>query len=76
MQYDKIISIIKSKFLKADYPVKFIDNVIDQFQKSQEGKNNNEDYLIPHFLFEEPKETIMIEIPYCEENEISPKRFI
>ena len=72
----KEISIIKTKYLNADYPIKFIDNVINQFQSAQEEKNNNEEYLIPPFLFEEPKETIMIEIPYCEQNEITSKRFI
>ena len=46
----KEISIIKAKYLKADYQKGFIDSIINDFHQTKE------DFLIPPSLFEEQKE--------------------
>ena len=66
------IKVIKGKFLNADYPPKFLNSVIHQFFTP---KNNNS-FIIPPNLFEDSKPFILVEIPYCEEKENTPKHFI
>ena len=59
------IKVIKRKFLNADYPPKFLNSIIHQFFTPK----NNDSFIIPPNLFEESKSFILVEIPYCEENE-------
>ena len=59
--------------MNADYPHRFIDSIINQ---SISKKNGQDDYLIPSNLFEIPKTLVLIKIPYCLSNEITPKRFL
>lgn len=63
---------IRQKFQKACYPSKFTESIINQF----ENKNNNESLLIPEGFFEEKKPFILFEIPFCERNEETSKRFM
>ena len=71
----KKVSLIKQKYTKADYPYRFINSVINQFnQKNIETTEG--DMLIPQDFFKIPKETVFVEIPYCPGNEKSSKRFI
>ena len=61
------ISKIRQKFLNADYPLRFIDSVIKQFNdKLTENSNVEDDYNSPPDLFEIKKQVILIEVPYCE----------
>jgi len=65
---------IKNKFLKADYPLRFIDSIVNNFNQCTTEKNDS--FIIPPYLFEEEKPFILIEIPFCEKNENKSKDFI
>ena len=44
------ISKIRQKFLNADHPLRFINNVIKQFNdKLSENSNEKDDYILPPF---------------------------
>ena len=69
------VNSIEKKYQKADYPTRYVDNVITQFENK--GKNVNDDsVLIPPNFFEEQKPFILIEIPFCERNEKLSRSFI
>ena len=70
--FEKEFKVIKRKFRNADYPPKFLNSVIHQFFTPK----NNDSFIIPPDLFEESKPFILVEIPYCEENENASKHFI
>ena len=72
--FNEEIPVIKEQYLKADYPLRFINSVINEFQKN---KNTlEESFIIPPNFFEEEKPFISIEIPYCELNETKSKHFL
>ena len=60
--------------MKADYPLRFINRVVNEFQKGKEC--GDESFIIPTNLFEIAKPLIFVEIPYCELNEIKSKHFL
>ena len=60
--------------MKADYPLRFINSVVNEFQKGKEC--GDESFIIPTSLFEIAKPLIFVEIPYCELNEIKSKHFL
>ena len=60
--------------MKVDYPLHFINSVINEFQKGKDG--GDESFIIPTSLFEIAKPLIFVEIPYCELNEIKSKHFL
>ena len=62
--------------MKADYPLKFINNVINEFRNDNNNQDKEDSFLIPPNFFDEEKGIIMVEIPYCEENEKKSKDFI
>ena len=62
-------NIIKSKFKKEDFPTKFIDTVVKGFECNERNKDQQDDFLIPPYLFEEPNSRIVVEILFCELNE-------
>ena len=64
---------IKQKFLNADYPHKFINSVINNFQEKSEGTDS---YTIPPGFFDVPKKVVLLDIPYCPKNEEFSKRFM
>ena len=49
--------------MKADYPLRFIKSVVNEFQNSKECVDDH----IPHSLFKITKPFKSIKIPYCEE---------
>ena len=69
---------ICKKFIKADYPRPFVNNVINQQNnKIKEQQINNEDnYIIPPYLFEDKKLFVLLKLPFCEQNELKSKNFI
>ena len=67
---------IKSKFFKANYPTRFTDSVIRDFNNKPASINDSIDMIIPPYLFEEKPPFILIEIPFCESNEACAKRFL
>ena len=51
--------------------------MIREFNAVNAVKENNEsDFIIPPWLFEEKKKVVLLEIPFCLKNEISSKHFI
>ena len=54
--------------MKAHYPLRFINSLINEFQKDKEC--GDESFIIPTSLFEIAKPFILVEISYCELNEI------
>ena len=60
--------------MKADYTLRFINNVVNEFQKGKEC--GDESFIIPTSLFETAKSLIFVKIPYCELNEIKTKHFL
>ena len=71
---DEKILLIKEMFMKADYPFRFINSVLNEFQKGKECGDEN--FIIPTSLFEIAKAFIFVEIPYYELNEIKSKHFL
>ena len=69
---------ISHKYEKADYPKRFINSVIRQFQdrSNQSNIDDFDDYIIPPNFFDIPKSFILIELPFCENNEIKSKHFL
>ena len=72
-QTSKIL-LIKEKFIKADYPLCFINCVVNEIQKGKTCRNDG--FIIPTSLFETAKPFIFVEIPYCELHEIKLKYFL
>ena len=64
---------MKETFMKVDYPLRFINSVVDEFQKGK--KCEDEGFIIPPSLLEIRKPLIFVEISYCELNEIKSKHF-
>ena len=60
--------------MKVDYPLHFINSIVNEFQKGKEC--GDESFIIPTSLFEIAKPLIFVEIPYCELNEIKSKHFL
>ena len=55
---------IKQKFPNADYPLRFVNSIIRQFNKKCNG-NTQDDCIIPLDLFDIPKPIVLAEILYC-----------
>ena len=74
---DKIQKIHK-KFMKADYPRSFVNSVTSLYNnKIKEQKiDNDEDYIIPPYLFEHKKAFILLKLLFREQNELKPKDLI
>ena len=60
------IPTIKRKVLNADYPPRFVNSVIGQFNEKSNG--NSQDYIIPPDFFDIPKPLVLTKIPYCPRN--------
>ena len=55
--------------MKADYPLRFINSVVNEFEKGKEF--GDESFIVATSLFEIAKLLLrFVEIPYCELNEI------
>ena len=54
--FDEEIPLIKEKFMKADYPLRFINSIVNEFQKGKECRD------APTSLFEIAKPLIFVEI--------------
>ena len=77
--FDNEKDIIRNKFQKANYPILFINSVINQFEsrKTITTQSDIEDeFIVPPNFFEPPEALILIVLPFCESNEVSVKKFI
>ena len=63
---------IRSKFSSAGYPIRFVNSVINDFE------NKEHDPRIPSYLFNdfELKPIVLIDIPFCNENEKVSKQLL
>ena len=52
--------------LYQDYNKRFS---IQELEYTQRNKDQQDDFIIPPYLFQEPKPRIAVEIPFCELNE-------
>ena len=73
--FEDEIETIRLKFVTAGFPVKFVNSVIRNFQNPQQDKDDDLP-LIPSFFFEKPPPFVLIELPYCPQNERLSKYFI
>ena len=72
--FDAEVTYIIDIFRKADYLLRFMNNIVKGFVKPT---NDLEDsYIVPPNLFNEQKPFILIEITFCDRNENKPKGFI
>ena len=69
---------LSHKYERADFPELFINSVIKQFQdrSNQSHIDNFDDYIIQPIFFDIPKSFILIELTFCEANEIKSKHFL
>ena len=84
-EFDHEIIKIRNKFLLAGYPEKFINSTIKSFhERAKEKENENtryeevddNEFIIPPFLFEESKQQLYVELPFCFQNEKISKTFM
>ena len=71
--YQEEVKTIQNKFENAGFPKRFVSSVIDNFNNPPA---QDDIPLIPPYFFEEPAPFILIEVPYCPENERLSKHFI
>ena len=67
---------IREKFLLAGFPPKFVDSVIGNFINPRPADIDEDLPLIPPYFFDSPPPFILIELPFCTENERLSKYFI
>ena len=67
------VTVIRNKFKSAGYPKRFVNSIIREFNAVKE--NDEIDFIIPHWLFEEKKKVVLVEIQFCLKNELSSKHF-
>ena len=62
------IKFTKNKFIKADFPLPFINSVIKDFNNKQKivQQNNKEELIIPSYFFEVQPTFLLLKLPYCE----------
>ena len=73
--FEKEIVQIKEKFLVANFPSRFINSVCNDFL-NKDNNHKNIYFIISPGFFDVKPPVILIEIPYCDKNEIAPKPFI
>ena len=61
--------------MNTDFPVRFINSNINNFVNNID-QDEEIDYIIPPNFFEIKKPFLLIELPYCEQNEKYSKRFL
>ena len=68
------VDTIRLKFVTAGFPKRFVDSVIRNYLNPKQDEDDDLP-LIPSFFFEKPP-FILIELPYCSQNEKLSKYFI
>ena len=68
--FDIEIRAIKAKYNKAGYLQRFIESVIGDFITRLD---KDESFIIPPNMFAVKKLFLLLEIPYCEQNEFASK---
>ena len=68
------VELIRCKYYNAGFPTRFVDPVIRNFE-SPKSCDDEDLPLIPTYFLETPP-FILIDVPYCPENEKHSKHFI
>ena len=71
--FNNEINRIKKKFSDVGFPMKFIESVIRDFQKTPDI--NDEERIIPEWLFDDRVE-FYVRIPFCPKNEEISRTFL
>ena len=71
--FDKEIRAIKNIYSNAGYPIRFLDDIKNNFNMPPE---DDESVIISPNLFDENNTFLLTEVPYCEMNETASKYFI
>ena len=68
INFKEEIKFIRNKFIKADFPLPFINSVIKDFnnQKKIVQQNSEEELIIPWYFFEVETMFLLLKLPYCE----------
>ena len=77
--FQKEVKNIKEKFNKTNFPLRFINNVVTQFNKNMynnKERNEEDEMIIPPHLFEILKKILFLQVPFCEANEKRSKNFL
>ena len=76
--FSEEIRFICHKYEKPDYLKRFMNSVIRLFQdrSNQSNIDDFDDYIITPKFFEIPKSFLLIELLFCETNEIRSKHFL
>ena len=77
--FQKEVKNNKEKFNKANFPQRFINNVVAQFNKNMHNnkeRNEEDEMIILPQLFEIPKKISFLQVPFCEANEKRSKNFL
>ena len=77
--FQREVKTVKEKFSKENFPLRFINSVVAQFNNSAYNNNerNKEDEMInPPQFFEIPMKILLLHLPFCEANESWPKSFL
>lgn len=69
-------NVIRKKFRNANFPSRFVESAINQFQDRFTNNTDDDEFIIPPNFFDLPKPFILLEVPFCEENEKVSKSFI
>ena len=72
--YPEEVDKIHKKFVTAGFPERFVSSVISKFNNPV--SIDEDDMLIPPYFFDDPIPFILVEIPFCPENERLSKHFI
>ena len=76
--FQKEVKNIKEKFGKGNFPRRFINSVVAQFNNStynNNERNEEDEMIIPPQLFEIPKKMLFLQVPFREANEKRSKAF-
>ena len=74
--FSEEVEIIHNKYVKAGFPKKFVSSTIDNFINPKPRLDEEDIPLIPTFFFAAPTPFILVDLPYCAENERQSKHFI
>ena len=65
---------IRNKIKSASDRMCFVNRVINEFTTAR--SNEDIEFMIPSWFFEDKKNIVLVEIPYCLKNENSSKQLV
>ena len=77
--FRKKLKILKKNLVKQNFHERFINRVVAQFNNSiynNNGRNEEDEMIIPPHLSEIPKKMLFLQVPFCEANEKRSKSFL